>query len=370
MYDMRPNHPERAAILCKHIMHPSAPPRAPLCPQCVISAAQTDLERARKKLEAEGGADAPAYMRDRAWNAARLQYASIKRRAKKTMQKDWWRQERERLWDEAHKWHLAQHGEIHADLGFTSPCIVCATLKKQSQRYGKLIVPLTTPWWEREGALMEEVIVVPETPSRLLAKTPHPLQLRARQPSYLADLIKSWRSMRTVSDEQRRIWEDRCKLDRAIRRKYDLPDDYELEPEILAHPLPASHARYHHRQIQNHEHAAERRVNRHKRSAEDYKPSRSSLALSELANDVKVDGAELERLRLEGEAAELRRLAGVTATEVGYLYFVGETDLLERWRDDLEISNLELIQRQIENGMSVGRMDEEHVETAEEIEEL
>lgn len=351
MYDMRSNHPERVAVLCKHSLHPSAPPRAPLCPQCVISTAQADLERAREKLEAEGGADAPAYMRDRAWNAGRLQYASIKRRVKKTMQKDWWRQERERLWNEAHQWNVAQHGEIPADLGYSSSCIVCVTMKKESQRYAKPIVPLTTPWWERKGGLVEEEIVVPEALPRPLTTTRRPPQARARQASYLADFIKSWRSMRTVSDTQRRIWEDRCKLDRAIRRKYDLPDDYELGSEILAHPLPASHARYHHRQIQNNEHATERRANRHKRRAEDYKPSRSSLALSELANDVKVDEAELKRLRLEEEAAELRRLADVTATEVGYLYFVGEMNLLERWRDDLEISSLDLIHRQTENGM-------------------
>lgn len=370
MYDICSNHPERAASLCKHSLHLSAPPRALLCPQCVISAAQTDLERARKKLEAEGGADASACMRDRSWNVARLRYAATKRRVKNTMQRDWQRQERERLWDEAHQWYLAQHGHIPTDLESCSPCIVCATIKKQSQRYAKPIVSLTTAWWEREGALREEEIVIPKTPPRSKAGKQGPPPPTAGSPSYLADFIKSWRSMRAVSDEQRRIWEGRYKLDRAIRRKYDLPDDYEIEPELFANPLPASHARYHHRQTQNGEHAAKRRANRYKRRAEGYRPSRSSLALSELANDVEMDEVELEKLRLEEEAAELRRLADVVATEVGYLYFVGEMGLLERWRDDFETSNLDLIQRQTENGMYVGHMDEEHVRTEEEMEEL
>ncbi|KAF3047184.1 hypothetical protein E8E12_011579 [Didymella heteroderae] len=275
------------------------------------------------------------------------------------MRKDWQRQERERLWDEAHQWYLSKHVDIPFDLETCSPCIVCATLKKQSRPYTKPVVSLTTAWWEHEGALVEEELTVPETPPCSLAKAPRPPQSqpRANQPSCIAGLIKSWRSMRAVSDEQRRIWEDRYKLDRAIRRKYDLPDDYEIEAELFENPIPASHARYHHRQLQNGEHAAERRAKRHKRRTEDYRPCRSSLALSELVDDVNTDEAGLESLRLEEEAAELRRLAGVVATEVGYLYFVGEIGLLERWRDDVERSNLDLIQRQTENGVQVG---EEH----------
>ncbi|KAJ4370060.1 hypothetical protein N0V86_008795 [Didymella sp. IMI 355093] len=303
-------------------------------------------------------------MRNRAWNMARHQYTATKRRVKKTMQKDWQRQERERLWDEAHAWYLLQYGHIPSDPETCSHCLVCARLKKQGQGYTKPAVSLTTTWWEHEGALAEEELVVPETPPRPLPGTPRvpQSQPRASQPSSLAGLIKTWRSMRAVSDEQRRIWEDRYKLDRAIRRKYDLPDDYDIEPELFANPLPASHARYHHRQLQYGEHAGERRTNRHKRRAEGYRPSRSSLALSELVNEVEMDEAEVERLRLEEQAAGLRRLADVMATEVGYLYFVGEMGLLERWRDEFEVSNLELIQRQTEDGLYVGWVGEEHVE--------
>ncbi|KAF3048484.1 hypothetical protein E8E11_009414 [Didymella keratinophila] len=221
-----------------------------------------------------------------------------------------------------------------------------------------------TAWWEHDGALVEEERIMPETPPRSLAKTPRSPQLQPQttKPSYLADLIKSWRSMKALSDEQRQIWEDRYRLEQAIQRKYDLPDEYVVEPALFESPIPASHARYHHRQILTGRHAAERRANRRKRRAEGYRPSRSSLALSELVSDMEIDEAELEKLRQEEEAAELRRAADVVATEVGYLYFVGELGLLERWRDEFEASNLDLIQRQTENGVYVGHVEDEHVE--------
>jgi len=152
--------------------------------------------------------------------------------------------------------------------------------------------------------------------------------------------------MKALSDEQRQFWEDRYRLEQAIRRKYDLPDEYVVEPELFESPIPASHARYHYRQILTDRHAAERRANRHKRRAEGFRPSRSFLALSEIVNDMEMDEAELEKLRQEEDAAELRRVADVVATEVGYLYFVGELGLLERWKDDFEASNLDLVQRQ------------------------
>ncbi|KAF1927797.1 uncharacterized protein M421DRAFT_64423 [Didymella exigua CBS 183.55] len=368
MYNIYSNHTERIASVCKHSLHLSAPPHILQCPHCSISAAQEDLERARRKFEGEGGADASAYMRDRAWNIARLQYTAAKRRFKKITQRDWQRQERERLWDEGHQWYLSQHGHVASGLGTCSPCIICATLERRNQRYAKPVVSLTTAWWEREGALVEEVMVVPETPPRALAKTPRLAQAqpRASKRSYLAEFIKSWRSMRTVSDEQRRVWEDRLKLDRVIRQKYDLPDDYEIEAELFENPLPASHARHHHRQLQNGEHAAERRAKRLKRRAEGYRPCRSLLALSEILKDKEMDAAELEELRLEEEAVKLQRLVDVAATEVGFLYFVGEMGLLERWRAEFECSSVDLIQRRSENGVYIGYIEDEHVAAEEE----
>lgn len=285
------------------------------------------------------------------------------------MQKDWARQERERLCEEAHQWYFSEHGKIPSDPETCSPCLVCAKLRGQSLPYKKPDTARTTTWWEHDGALVEEELVIPETPPRSLVKTPRSPQSQpqTKKPSYLANLIKSWRSMKVLSDEQRRLWEERNMLEQAIRRKYDLPEDYEVEHELFESPIPASHARYHHRQFLNGKYAAERRANRYKRRAEDYKPSRSSLALSELVNDVDLDKAGLERLKQEQEAAELQRLADVTATEVGYLYFVGELGLLERWRDDFEASNLDLIQRQTENGVYVGHVEEELIEADDEM---
>lgn len=169
--------------------------------------------------------------------------------------------------------------------------------------------------------------------------------------------------MRTVSGVQRRAWEESCKIDRAIRRKYDLDENTDLDPEFLTCPIPASHASYHHKQTQAHLYASRRRANGHKRRAEDYKPSGSLLALSESAGDMKVDDSELEKARLAEAAAELQRLTSAVAAQVGYLYFIGEAGLLERWKDDMEQSNLSLIYRKHDQDLETNTMliDEGHV---------
>jgi hypothetical protein len=138
-----------------------------------------------------------------------------------------------------------------------------------------------------------------------------------------------------------------------------------VEPQLFQSPIPASHARYHHRQLQTDRHAAEQRANRLKRRTAGSRPSRSTLALSELANEMEMDEAELEKLRRDEEAVELR-LTDAVATEVGYLYLVGELGLQERWRDDFEASNLDLVQTQTENGVYVEHVEDEHVEIEQE----
>ena len=70
-------------------------------------------------------------------------------------------------------------------------------------------------------------------------------------------------------------------------------------------------------------------------------------------------------MRVAEEAAELRRLTNVVATEVGYLYLIGDVDLLGKWRDDVKQSNLSLIYRKSETGMGMGYVAENLVETQE-----
>lgn len=299
-------------------------------------------------------------MRDRAWNVARVQYTETKHRVARILRRDWQRQERERLWDEAHPWYVSQNGNTPTGSEACSSCVIRAELRVQNQQYTKPSISRTTTWWERDGALVEDELVVPETP-RCGGKMPHLPQPQARTPSHLADSIKSWRSMKALSDEQNRVWEDRHRLERAIRQKYDLPDEYVVDPELFESPIPASHARHHYRQLLTGRHAAERRAIRRKRRAEGFRPSRSLLAISELVNDVEMDEAEREKMRQEEEAVALRRITDVVATEVGYLYFVGELGLLERWRDDFEASDLDLVQRQTDNSVYVGHVEEEHV---------
>jgi hypothetical protein len=80
---------------------------------------------------------------------------------------------------------------------------------------------------------------------------------------------------------------------------------------------------------------------------------------------MEMDEAELEKLRRDEEAVELR-LTDAVATEVGYLYLVGELGLQERFGDDFEASNLDLVQTQTENGVYVEHVEDEHVEIEQE----
>ncbi|KAJ4322957.1 hypothetical protein N0V94_002112 [Neodidymelliopsis sp. IMI 364377] len=172
--------------------------------------------------------------------------------------------------------------------------------------------------------------------------------MKATRPSSLRFYVQTFRAARDESDSYNEARENRCKTERAVRRKYDLPEDFDIDPEFWTNPIPASHASYYHKQTQNSRHAGERRVNRQKRRAETYKPSRSSLVLSELADDIKIDEMEVERSRLAEEAEEAQRQMDIVAAEVGYLYFVGDTGRSEAVEYEVERSNRGLVYRRAE----------------------
>ena len=285
------------------------------------------------------------------------------------MRKDWLRQERERIWEAEHQRYLSGELDI-PDSVLLAACAVCTMAKKRGQAYAKPVLPLTVAWWERSGALVDDQILVPNTPPRSPKRRKRRPQPTANRPSYLRNFIQSYRNMRAVSEGHRQAWEERGKLDRAVRYKYGLDEDFEIEPELFAQPMPASHARYHHKQGLAGQLASKRRANRLKRRAEDYKPSRSSLALSLLADDMMLNEEDAEKLRVEEEAAELRRLASTVTTEVGYLYFVGDFECSEDWSYDIERGNMSLIYRTAEIDIDMGQLDGGHVEAEEESEEL
>lgn len=273
------------------------------------------------------------------------------------MRKDRLRQERERLWEEAHQQYLDQHGDLH-DLD-QSDCIVCEATKQFEQPYAKSNKPPATAWWEREGGLVADHILVPRTPPRRTTISRRLSAPHLRPSSELSEFIRSYRDMRNVTDTQRQQWEDRCKLDTAIRKKYDLSDEFDIDTEFLSLPLPASHAKFHYQRSRDDLFAAERRANRYERRAKDYKPSRSSLTVSELAEDIILGDDEVEILRLADEAADLQRRINMVATEVGYLYFVGPVGMLEAWRDDVDKSKVSLVYRRYDMDMEMGQLDED-----------
>lgn len=341
-------HPQQTASICKHDIHPSSPAHTPWCPQCITSAARASHDKAQKRLEAEGGVDPPAYMRDRVWNVARLQYVVTKRRVEEKAKRDQLRQGREEMWKEAHQRYLAQYGLFPPDSLLLTACVVCATIMEAHEVAKTPTTVSTMPWWERQGALVADKFLVPNTapqPTMGRERRPKP---KEKRPSWLRDLIRSHREMASASDMDRRERENRCTTERALRRKYNLPDYFEINSEMLADPMPAAHALHHHRKLQDSQYLAQRHANRKMRRVEGYKPCRSPLALTELAADVMLDDLEMERLRRAEADTELERLANIAATEVGYLYFVGDNDGLEDWWDDVEWSDMSLIYRKVE----------------------
>jgi hypothetical protein len=82
-----------------------------------------------------------------------------------------------------------------------------------------------------------------------------------------------------------------------------------------------------------------------------------------LAEDITLNDEEAEKLRLMEEEAELRRLANIVATEVGYLYLVGDLECAKDWSDDIEQSNMSLIYKKAETDTDMGQLDEDRFET-------
>lgn len=265
---------------------------------------------------------------------------------------------------EAHLRYMSKYGFVATDLSLLSVCVVCAALTEHPQPNKAHIKTIAKKaWWEQQGALVGDQNLVSNQP-RCLSDKPLPSP-KVKRSSYLRTFVQNDRIARTISDAHRRAWEDCCKTERAVRRKYDLPDHFDIDPEFWANPIPASHARHHYQQTQRGQHSIERRANRTKRQVEGYKPCHSSLAHSELAEDIEVDNMEIQRSTLAEEAAELQRLASVVATEVGYLYFLGAVDGVEDWRYDVEQSKRDMVYRRLEN-MELEQTNQERNETEEE----
>jgi hypothetical protein len=74
---------------------------------------------------------------------------------------------------------------------------------------------------------------------------------------------------------------------------------------------------------------------------------------------------EVERSRLAEEAEELQRQIDVVATEVGYLYFVGDAGHSEAVEYDVERSNRGLVYRRAEADVHMDHRGAEGEESGE-----
>jgi hypothetical protein len=75
------------------------------------------------------------------------------------------------------------------------------------------------------------------------------------------------------------------------------------------------------------------------------KPPRTSLSYSERSDDIETDETLLEQMWKTEELESQERQARKIGEEVGYLFFVGDIDGLDEWREDYLRSDRQLVYR-------------------------
>jgi hypothetical protein len=303
---------------------------------------------ANNELVDEGGLHPPEYMRDRRWNRARKRYLIAKQRLDEVRRNDQLRFEREQAWDDVHQRHISSRNHQAAVLPqHPSLCIVCDSMASSYPiNVPEAAVADYAAWWERPGALVTEYIHARQTPPRSQNRRRRRTHTTRGDPNLRA-IIRCERRDFPVLQAWRKVWEDQWARATAVRRKHDLAENAEIPEEYWQRPIGGVLSWWQH-QLNEEDKRKEERKARGNRSRP--KPPRSSLSMSETADDVPLDPGTLEILlqKEEREAVEraLERATGRVAAEVGYLYFVGGgIDHLEEWKEDYEISDGTLVLR-------------------------
>ncbi|KAF1835534.1 hypothetical protein BDW02DRAFT_567856, partial [Decorospora gaudefroyi] len=335
----RYGHQIRVASKCGHEIHPSASEHTPWCPACTASLGRAKLDVANKKLVAEGGLHPPEHKRNRRWNLARKGYDNAKQRVERARKMDQLRWEREQAWDDTHQLYNSPPSQAAVLSQYPSLCPACDSMMA-SYPTSMPEVPVAgyLAWWEQPGALATKHILVPSTPPR-----PRNQKRKRAQSTEgdlgLRELVQGLRKDMRKMDAHREAWERRWQAEAAVRRKHGLGADFEFQSEFWDAPMPAVVSRRQHQHNKAEARMAERRARGNRGRP---KPPRSSLSYSETSEEVQVDQSWWEtqaqkkaREAREQEAQAVEQEIQRVAEEVGYLYFVGVEEGMERWKEDV-----------------------------------
>ncbi|KAI8943156.1 hypothetical protein NX059_001185 [Plenodomus lindquistii] len=294
-------------------------------------------------------------MRDRRWNTARIKHDIAKQRLERDRKRDQLRWEREQAWNEAHQQYASQHPQAAADLTELAVCGLCASAAAdRTTDLPEVQIAREVAWWERSGGLVVDHGQMPETPP--------PSRNRPRKPEHrregsklLHQLIQNLRASMRATEVHRQAWEARHRNECAVRRKHGLGADFLIYPEFWDVPISGYVSLRNYQQIQENQRMIQRKA---RGNTPRSRPPRSSLSYSESSEGWEVDQNIIETFCQEENRARMARAARKVAEEVGYLYFVGQIDGVEEWRDDFMRSDKSLIIRaRIPNSETSGSED-------------
>ncbi|KAJ4305672.1 hypothetical protein N0V90_001203 [Kalmusia sp. IMI 367209] len=294
----------------------------------------------REKLVLNGGSKPHPDLRGQAWRNAHLLYRIAIRQMEKVRRKDQLRRERQQEWDKAHKQaDLANNDEGWGSEPSTT-CPVCV-----AEANGSLSIELEEYWTvnDREIAWWERTNMVglshePSTPPRPrhLYRPEKPVATKG-SPS-MRETIRQHRTALATAEAEHQQFRARWKTEIALREKHRLTRDFILPENFWNEPISDIMTRRNYRQIQDYNRMSERRA---RGNTPRPLPPRSSLSIYESAEDVEVDQdvqAKDEKERMQSKARKI----GAT---VGYLYFVGKSNMLEDWKEDFLRSDHTLVNR-------------------------
>lgn len=332
------DHQIRFASKCGHNIHPSSAEHTPWCTSCAVSQARAKSDVALKKLVAKGGLNPPEYMRNQRWNRARKGYLIAKKRLDRARTDEQLRWEREQAWNTAHERASSQLAQAAAAV-LPETCSLCPACDSMVASYPTNIpeaqVAAHVAWWERPGALA--------TPTDIFGRTRTPAPRHSQSGWYarttkgnaeLRQIVRNHRHSKRQEEMMKQAWYARNTTERAIRCKYNLGSESEIQSAFWDSPLSLLLSRQTYQYARDQARMEERYARGNKSRP---KPPPSPLSSSQSVEDLHVDQDFAETLYETEEKERLERQAKKVAKEVGYLYFVGGSiDGMMEWKEDID----------------------------------
>lgn len=297
------------------------------------------MNAALQGLIVEGGLLPEDHMRDRRWQRAKLRYDIANKQQSRVRSRDQLRAEREQAWDEAHL--SSNSNQATAAFQNVTDCVVCASrMTPQSDALSGSEATRYVTWWEKPNGLVTDHALVPRTPLR-------PVRLWKDKPeptgsSSLRFIVRNFRRAMLASEAHRQAWETRYRTETAVRRKHGLGQDLQFDPDFWDTPISCYASRQNYRYLKDEERMQARRARGGQARP---RPPRSSLSYSAHTDEVEIDEETLEQMERREEMEQLERMAKKVGEEVGYLYFVGDTDGSFLWRNEYLRSDRQLVYR-------------------------